>query len=604
MATLADMGQPFMHGVPLAVRDYMRQAFKGALQRYDRLALPLAGLLQMAECAVDAGWRVGELQCADTNLWSAVLGYHCAGKDIEELGIAWNGDDAESQWARDKFASGNHVAAVGLYLKLLSLRHAYTAERLVRAELWRERDRYGNQFQANAMRLSEKLRGIDFQVKDVFTMVDDVREDDSAVIYIDPPRLFGEPFGCVGKSLNWTMGVLAPFEAKTGMAKLHHDLMTANALAFFHWHAKTIPTEYVERAVYVVERNAQTREHVLANRPDEARQLVKPRNETEIEAVQAPVCPPGMVLTRDMSVDVRAIERAQGLYYADLWGRNLPRRLGQCYHIMVSGHILAVAGMTFTDIRQSRGPWVTQTFLACAPGVPRGSILAQMALTCESARKLFEKHADAPLYDVKEFRRVVQEDFPCCPVLAACGLELKTRERQESGCFVLTYQGPFRRKWFDEIAKETLDFVDEIVDNLQDDSGAINERTQGDSHRHLRPDRRRHRPLAAPSGSPSPRGAQAARARTCRTPHHHGFRSGRNRARLGGQLIRGACMRNALGLVGLLWVTLYVAAAYGWIINLVQVFKHLGDPTVTPLFVARCFGIVAAPLGAILGFVG
>ena len=51
-----------------------------------------------------------------------------------------------------------------------------------------------------------------------------------------------------------------------------------------------------------------------------------------------------------------------------------------------------------------------------------------------------------------------------------------------------------------------------------------------------------------------------------------------------------------------LGLAVFVAVGIGgWIANVVKLIYML-DGGVTAMFVARCFGIFAAPLGAILGF--
>ena len=45
-----------------------------------------------------------------------------------------------------------------------------------------------------------------------------------------------------------------------------------------------------------------------------------------------------------------------------------------------------------------------------------------------------------------------------------------------------------------------------------------------------------------------------------------------------------------------------LAAVYGWIANIVKIVYTLGDPTITPMLVARIIGAFVAPIGAVLGF--
>lgn len=57
-----------------------------------------------------------------------------------------------------------------------------------------------------------------------------------------------------------------------------------------------------------------------------------------------------------------------------------------------------------------------------------------------------------------------------------------------------------------------------------------------------------------------------------------------------------------LGIVAILgYITLIIAFFYGYVCNVIAIFHALNDP-ITGLFVARCVGVLAAPLGAILGY--
>ena len=49
------------------------------------------------------------------------------------------------------------------------------------------------------------------------------------------------------------------------------------------------------------------------------------------------------------------------------------------------------------------------------------------------------------------------------------------------------------------------------------------------------------------------------------------------------------------------FVLLFIAAAVGWVWNIVKLFGVINDP-VTGMEIARGFGVFMPPLGAILGF--
>jgi len=63
---------------------------------------------------------------------------------------------------------------------------------------------------------------------------------------------------------------------------------------------------------------------------------------------------------------------------------------------------------------------------------------------------------------------------------------------------------------------------------------------------------------------------------------------------------------SAAGLiVVILFVTFWIAFAYGWINNIVDIYHMaVANTPVTTMFIMRIIGVLFAPLGAILGYIG
>ena len=53
--------------------------------------------------------------------------------------------------------------------------------------------------------------------------------------------------------------------------------------------------------------------------------------------------------------------------------------------------------------------------------------------------------------------------------------------------------------------------------------------------------------------------------------------------------------------LAVIFILLWLAAAGGWIANLVKIFVSAGDP-ITGFFIVRCIGVIAAPVGVVLGY--
>lgn len=470
MTSHLNMGEAFITKTSVAVLKYTREVFRCALGSYDRIVFPCAGRFGMVEAAVDAGWRPNEVRATDINIVSALIGHMAAGMDVDRLQITFPADNKEADWARVKFAGGNHVAAVFMMIKLAQFSGPSTLKRMVHDELWRERDLYGNQFQAKVARLAEKLRDLDFGIEDVFQTSLTYAEDERSLIVIDPWRAQDDVFSCVGEvgnqsvSVSWQAPVIAPFDAKAGMERLRNILMPAGALALFHGE-RGIPQDCRNRAVFAIEQtgamtNGSVGECVYCNRPDEARRLIQRKKETEIEPAKNPVLSNEHEITESSVVAILPCEKVQAAYYADLWG--YVRSARQCYSffVMVDGLIAGLIGVSFLDIRQSRGPWVQQVYgMVPAHARPYLLDLCVMAALSNQAQRLFESIANAPLFSVSEFRLVqAWHEDTFRPAEAAC-LSLVSNEPLEDRTYLLQYKGKYGRFDLASIVREWKEFA-------------------------------------------------------------------------------------------------------------------------------------------------
>jgi hypothetical protein len=51
----------------------------------------------------------------------------------------------------------------------------------------------------------------------------------------------------------------------------------------------------------------------------------------------------------------------------------------------------------------------------------------------------------------------------------------------------------------------------------------------------------------------------------------------------------------------LIVISIYLAALIGWVMNIIDIVSTVGSP-ITAMFVARCVGVLAFPLVAVLGY--
>lgn len=64
----------------------------------------------------------------------------------------------------------------------------------------------------------------------------------------------------------------------------------------------------------------------------------------------------------------------------------------------------------------------------------------------------------------------------------------------------------------------------------------------------------------------------------------------------------GMTMLKTAPLIFLMWLTIMLAAGYGWVMNIVKI-AHMGFEPFTGMVVFRCVGVFVPPLGVVLGYV-
>lgn len=57
-----------------------------------------------------------------------------------------------------------------------------------------------------------------------------------------------------------------------------------------------------------------------------------------------------------------------------------------------------------------------------------------------------------------------------------------------------------------------------------------------------------------------------------------------------------------VGCMAVLYVGVIFGGAVGWVMNIVKVVQ-MADAGMTNMFILRCVGVLAAPLGAVLGWI-
>jgi hypothetical protein len=444
MVARQQLGDIFLGITPSAIRQYMKHAFAGARGKYRRIVIPCAGRFTLAEAAVDAGWRPDEIECSDISLFSSVLGFACAGRDLDELGVAFH-DHLQHLTAHAR-AREALPGAVLYGLKVCQLKADVFYERMVRDELIRDPATYVSALNEQVGALAEKLRGIKFRQVDITQHCEEVAGDADTIVYCNPPGFakgYTRMFDTKG-AITWSDPRIPEFD-KSGRMRLYHLLMPAPALAFF-FRSKAVEEGFGEHAVFAVEKG-RGRDFVLCNRPNEARTLVKKRGETKITNAKLPFLPDEHEIRPQSAVGFLEVSKGVALYYRDLFAHKLPTTRAERYFLMtIDGYLAAVFGMFFSEVQTGRSGTVYEVFGFCAPNkrYPRLNHLFMTCICNGTARKYFSDQCHGTLREVERFQTTCISTTPEQKSHRSTGLKLVSREPWGDGRFKLVYGGSFR----------------------------------------------------------------------------------------------------------------------------------------------------------------
>jgi hypothetical protein len=192
--------------VPRGARSYVAREMV-------RLGRPLfnacAGRFSVIEAVIRTGLPAGEVHASDIGLFSSIIGYLCdPAKRLEHLGIRILDSDLVPRDVKDELDFAAHVM---LILKLNQMKQTNLRGLYLREELKRSWETYRARIREELARLVEAIKGIQYEIADIWDIVDRVRNEDISFFASVPHYAHGyeKMFACPNLSLDlpFTFGV-------------------------------------------------------------------------------------------------------------------------------------------------------------------------------------------------------------------------------------------------------------------------------------------------------------------------------------------------------------------------------------------------------------
>lgn len=454
------LGEVFQGVTTKPDRDYLFGAFKELVERYPVIHMPACGRLSCTEVAVAAGYEPQNIHASDISLFSTLVGFVMAGRDVKDLGVKFHTEELKPLQRRVRGQTG---AGVVLYAqKLCQIGDKAYYERIVRDELVENKDEYIRQFNERLAKLKERLGGLTYTIEDMWDHLARAAVDPNALIYVNPPAYKGgysKMYETDGR-ITWDEPKIAEFDPNKQHDRMYEEMNQAKAFAIMG--RVLLPPDHPmqNQCVWSNEISAKRKDYLMANRPEELSRGIKRRNETEIRPAKVPILPLDHEVTDETTIHFIETDKQRALYYRDLWAHKLGSTASEAYYFMLlDGYLFGVFGIIYRELMIGRFNRVSEVFGFNAPSRrhKRLNKLFMMLLVCEEARLFYSSELPASVKavrDVEEFQTSCITQYPELKVNRGVGLRLVDRKKRPDGRFHLNYLGGFTDMMYrDVIAK-------------------------------------------------------------------------------------------------------------------------------------------------------
>jgi hypothetical protein len=440
----------FLGVVPCGARSYVARELV-------RLGKPLfnacAGRFSIIEAAVKSGFPSASVHASDIGLFSSLIGYLADdSKRLEDLGIRILDPNLEPRDVRDELDFASHVM---LILKLNQLSQTNLRGLYLREELRASWSRYRQTIRDELEGLVATVKGIHYELADIWDIVERVREEDHVSFFASVPHYKGG-YGRMFRAPNlaWNEPKIAEFDPKRFpelMQRLGEVKCAALLCRRGEWEEEVPPPwkrvfgrpESREKALWIV-----------ANRSMQA----YGENKTGFRDIRELPIYDDHEITPASKFRVIMVGLPTALYYRDLFVHRLGATTAdRGFLLLVDGQVMTAFGIFIQDFLGFRTGYLPEMF-----GITRSSRryhrlgkLFMLLLTSGEMKKhlcdILKLWLHEPL-GIQTTSITIHEEGKT----DRGALKVVSRERLDDGRFRIVYRGDFRDDTFADVVSDWL----------------------------------------------------------------------------------------------------------------------------------------------------
>lgn len=311
---------------------------------------PCAGAFAIPAVALREGWTVPQLECSDVSLFTSVMGYVCAGRDLAELDVRIDGELALLDDDPVK-------AAASIMYEQLVLRIDEKPDNEywggIRRDLKERANAHREAIGAGVARLQDRFPGLNYRAMDLWDHIAEVQDDPATVISLSPPTYLSgyEKFFDTGGRLTWQGPNYGLFDPAIHFKQIARESQSWKALLLMVEGTEAEPSEHPFYA-----RRGPGKDwswYGWTNRPEvlEAVGLTAiPRPGYDAKPLPLPILPDDHVIRADSAIRVERIDAINARYYKQLWAHRIETKdAGSDWAVIIDGHLAGVGGYSYND---------------------------------------------------------------------------------------------------------------------------------------------------------------------------------------------------------------------------------------------------------------
>ncbi|MFV0536807.1 MAG: hypothetical protein ACK5M3_05465 [Dysgonomonas sp.] len=326
-------------------------------QGFNKVIEPCCGAFAMSHLAIQAGFKPEQIQASDVTMFSSVMGYALMDKPLNDLEIKATG------FSDEELLDPATALYALMYLKTMMTAGSDFFYAMLK-DLELRREEHINKIQEQLDRGKALLKGFSYRPLDMFDHIEEVIDDEKAVIIANPPTYtagFEKWYG-TGGNMTWKEPEYRIFDPKTGLTDLFEVMNRSKALIVCYEEnetkkmaGKAIFSRYgVRKGINVyLTTNHEEKAEALAN----GKLIVRP-NESKMSPLDCSTLPTDYEITENSKIEFMQVEPQYCQYYRGIWTHNFVGGQAQVNVVMlidryvagVFGYQLAIGAMVLKDL--------------------------------------------------------------------------------------------------------------------------------------------------------------------------------------------------------------------------------------------------------------